>query len=289
MTITVKTLGPNSAMLDVRNETALTIADAVAAWYVQHGWELHDSYLPDVGNRKIVLKALCANGINYKYVMLTFRGTYFLFEIAEAWNATAHTGTNVVSPANYVTQIDPLLTKIYLFAGPRYLSIFVFQGTSFSWPLFCNEAKHESVSSVDRTYPSFFTTSLQNYGDSANGVKPYLFPRTKLGVGNEYSYSGCLFSKNLINFRGQMYYPQMNAARDNCADSPIIHPVREETGATIQNCGRVFDLKTLPSAYGGNLDTVVVKCDAEGFSDPNGTDVEHFILANVRVRVAIPK
>ena len=84
MTISTKTLGPNSYRIDyddvseIRQKIIPTICAAILSG--DHGWEMHHDPSPGNDSAK-VLKALCEDGTTYKYVRLqvnTYGGDYMV-------------------------------------------------------------------------------------------------------------------------------------------------------------------------------------------------------------------
>lgn len=298
MTITVADLGPNSASLTITNETMDTVRQAVSDWFTAHGWTAHDSFTDGNGYRIVVLKSLCVGGVAFKYVSIRI-GTADIYILpAENWNAVTRTGTNPASMSPSASQTFSLVSsKLYLFASPRYIGLMVLVGTTYGDPTFVFEVKRENPSDLDEAtgFPAFFGTTCSRATLHSGIHNSTSFPRTRNGTGNAASFYGGLRSRlNFTTGNGGpdgtgFIYPARTDTMLDVADTPICYPyVSNSHTNSSQFMGRVYGVKILPRDFGNQLDTVNIKCNAEGMTDVSGTDVSHFILANTAGRIAIP-
>jgi len=139
MTITVTSLGPNSADFTyTAGETAATLITSIGSWVTSHGWTSHDA-------ANNVYKALCFDGVTYKYAQLFAPSTTSLFiRVYETWNATTHVGTNEAvyymaagstpTAATSITTFSISSTaggKITMLSSIRYMLMYTYDNTTF--------------------------------------------------------------------------------------------------------------------------------------------------------------
>lgn len=297
MAISILDLGPNSASLTISSAPASAVRDAMVDWYTQHGWSLYDSYGDAWGSPFFVFRNLCAGGAAYKYVRFEIT-SIIRIEVYESWNSTTHTGTN---KGQYSGSHDHALSltssRIYLFASSKHIGIMTLVTTTYSDPAFIFEVKRENPSDQNEAtgYPAYFVTSASRLVIHGGTAYPHSFPRTIGGVGAAASALSSIRSRLLFDtgnaYSGtSKYYPTRTDTSSDIAETPSIFPYWAPTDASFptQFMGRVFAVKIIPRDFGSMLDTVNIKCNAEGLSDPNGTDVQHFILASGQARIAVP-
>ncbi len=141
--ITGETNKANLSANCVQANTSIT--STVAA-----GWTVWDAA---AGTNQQVVRALCQDGTTYKYYRLNFSSTTaFAGSIAEAWNDTAHTGTNVYA-AGGSTWNATAGGYFYLYVTPR--NILIVSYSSSTWqntPGNCHEVTRDTIPS---SYPPF--------------------------------------------------------------------------------------------------------------------------------------
>lgn len=160
--ITGETNKANLSANCVQANTSIT--STVAA-----GWTVHDAA---AGTNQQVVRALCQDGTTYKYYRLnTSTTTSIISSIAEAWNETAHTGTNVVVNGA-VTWSASGGGYFYVYATVKNIVLLSYSSSTWSWPMDCHEFTRETVGS---TYPCFAMT----YSDPNPVQGAVVLPRVK--------------------------------------------------------------------------------------------------------------
>lgn len=292
MTINITELGPNSCSMGIVSDTHVNVRNAIQTWLSQHGWETFDVWGTGT-NSYLSVRALTNQGGAYKYMNFDVRyNNYIDVTISEARNAVTHTGTNTQIFANY-SQYCYITgaSTLYLFAAQKHFGMFTLNGASYSVPIFVLEGKREQVGDTDAGYPSFFATMVGPLAGSQVADRYVAFPRNVEGVSATAAGNGATIrSRNGFSSPSAGIYPAQNANIVNCADSPIIHPKTTNSWVGYnQYLGRIFGVKTLPQSFGAMMDNVMIRCNADGFTDPSGDEVDHFILADGPYRVALPK
>lgn len=295
MSFSIVELGPNSASISVTSESQDTIRATLINWYSQHGWQLYDSYNDGSSNRCFILRNLCAGGITYKYAQFVISASIRM-EVYENWNPVTRTGTNR-GQVVYDHSCPVSSVRLYVFASQKHLGLMSQVSTTYSDPSFIFEAKRENPSDINEAggYPAFFITSVSRLINNGGAPCPQSFPRTIAGVGASAGAASAIRSKFLFESgRSDVwttkYYPVRSDTMLDVAETPSVFPFWNTTGMVhpTQYMGRVYAVKIIPRNFGNMLDTVNIKCDADGLTDPNGSDVQHFILTNDFSRIAVP-
>lgn len=304
MSITVTKTGPASACLAATATVYTDLANAVRDFLVGNGWELFDN---SNANAR-VFRAVCADGLTYKFIRLAMAPGAMTVYAHETWDATGHTGgpATLVNPngTNALTYPIDAVGSInyYLFATNRYFYIYSLAGGSarVGGGIF-EFARDTPNDTAAAGYPCFFfsTESGLATGIIGNGVGSVggvpRSPQHTNAVGANYT---ALIST--LGIRGGIApadVTQSNYAADVCGAyipvgsngyypvaTPVFYSQLMSNGTTgyLNNeyRGRVYGLKHMAAGHGTYGDIVSVKCDGSGFSDPNGTAADHFILRN---------
>lgn len=289
--IKITELGPNSCAINVIGEANLNnLANEITTWLAAHGWELYDNWQAT----KKVYRAVCADGTTYKYAILdmTTPASVYL-NIAESWNATTHVGTNVNTNASYCSTAVTTNSTVYLFASPRYFAFLTKVNGAFNNTIMVLEHARENTIAKVLAYPPFIATATDGMttvagvgisrsslgtAAAANANYALISPmscRLHPAMGNNYQFveSGYLETKGVLNaFCSYDFYASFSNAR-------------------LEHRGKLFGIKVGPANFGTVMDRISLKCDANGFSDQDGSDVEHFIIPSGTwgyTRFAIP-
>lgn len=291
--IKVTELGPNSCAINVVTETSnVALMDAMTTWLLNHGWELHDNWT----TTKRVFKSLNVDGTTYKYVLVDMQSiaTVIYFYIAEAWNATTHTGTNVNVAQSYNTATISYNCTIYLFATSKYIVTFSKISNVFSNAIIVAEHIKDNTVPKVTAYPSYIVTSSDGLSATSGGIG---WTRTSLGTGATANASYAYFSNTMSrispltggnNSSIDSGFSTAQAAM-NAFATPDLYATFTDTRA--EHRGRLFGIKCGVANFGTMLDRISLKCDANGFTDNNGVDVEHYIIVPATLtshRIAIP-
>lgn len=287
MAIQLTELGPNSCVINTNNEpnSGVNLMALITTWLSQHGWELFDP----VSNVNRVFRAQNADGVTYKYVRIdvsTSNSTIYLYHY-ESWNATTHAGTNL-NPISINATSTHQSFSLYLFASARHIALMPkYNGTFGHCLMVLEHSRDNQVPSV-LAYPPVVAT----YGDGAvmRNSNNYGFARSSsgvAGVGNDYAY----FSPIHCTVAGSDYPIDSFTSAASVKGFSTIDLWARFTNAVSEHRGRIYGLKIGSANFGSHLDTVTIKCDANGFTDQNGQDVEHFILTPISypsARFALP-
>ena len=141
--------------------TSTSIWSTVAA-----GWTLHDAA---AGADAQCIKALCEDGVTYKYVVIDMSATNTLVtKVYESWDAVGHSGTNLCygSESTYKSQRVglSLLGKVFIGASSRYCVFWSWLTTSSYY----GNGNNGPTGCFERTRGSPWDTT-------ANGYPPYIW------------------------------------------------------------------------------------------------------------------
>lgn len=128
---------------------------------VAAGWSVYDAA---AGTNAQVFRALCADGVTYKYMWIQLTATTFEVRCYESWNATTHVGTNLAATTvGIVGSTDSRFAPasggtLFLSTSVQYVHMIGFVGTTWGY---CKSVMERS--------------RLSAWDTLANGVTPVLY------------------------------------------------------------------------------------------------------------------
>lgn len=285
MSIIVTELGPNSCSIKVQDEgtNPVNILNALVDWLLQHGWEMHDNW----ASNKKVIRAINADGVTYKYVLLDYSVSYayLAVNLYESWNATTHAGTNPAGTYRISGGQDAYAFSLIVFATNRYFGFFNKNPITIGGFQLIGEHSRDNQNAQVLSYPPTYFTSSLGIVINAN-TSGFMFPRSSIGVAG--SYHGYTY---LSNVQSIFYYDRYRSGKGpafvlpsqykdgniNAFSTIDLYAYFDNDGDN-EHRGRVYGLKIGPMNFGTLMDKVKINCDSNGFSDPNGQEVDHYIL-----------
>ena len=305
-TTATTSLGPNSWVISfARGATIAQLMSDVTAVLVGAGWEVYDSA---AGTNKIVYRAQNLDAQTYKYMMLDYNATSWLYITAyEAWNATTHTGTNAVTTYDqsvYQQILTPSTDKglIYIFANRRYAAFIIRQYSSsvLGNNSMCGStgvyefSRDNPDDTVAAGYPIHCQITTGIVGEGVNGNYPSLYlPRGRV---NQYGEISTVFGRTYYgnNFYLKDLLPNATNIFSN-KDWAISMYVQEGTPANPSVRGRLYGMKAFTLSKLFFMDKIQVPCDENLNYDPNGVMTDHYVIPAGRqgagtytVRMLIP-
>lgn len=280
-------MGPNSCIINLVSEPNYTaFMDTAISWLLQHGWEVFDNWQ----SLKKVLRAPNADGTTYKYVLFDVSTGDCKITPVESWNPVTHTGTNLASVTPATVRLN---ATVYLFASPRYIVLCTkYNHVIYPAAMVFEHARDNLIPKVV-DYPPVFGSRTEELSVSCTvGM-----PRSSLGVGDAANtYAAMVSSVKSINQTtdGSNYRYCRTKYSDQVGSLPAFATpdfYAVMTMSRFEHRGRVFGLKFGPVDFGSFGDRISIKCDSNGFTDENGTLVDHFILIGYSYsdqRFAIP-
>jgi len=309
MTTRTTSLGTNSAVINYSiNATQAELMTALKAVLATRGWEsIHDP-----STTITILRALMADGVNYKYVRLTIGTADITIEPFELWNndTKAVSGLGIIAPAVERQRLSLAFGGyLYVFATARYMLMYsrintadLGGATGNSWDGVLEISK-DNAAEVAGAYPLFaWTGGHRAVGRLAASSNTNCFNLPRAFGKTAYADTDSQQPNSVGTVFGSsssstvMLYSQLPIAPnpiDANATSFVMTPYALATvgyaNVAAHVRGRFFGLKVLTRNLGAPLDKIVIKTDVSLFFDPNGTDADHFILgAADGVRFAIP-
>lgn len=281
MTISLNSMGPNSAALLWDNETLPNLMTVINDWVVQHGWDLFDN----VSTTIKVYRSLNVGGSTYKYLRLETVAGYLDVKHYESWNATTHVGTNLAAAASSSCQLNLVSGTIYLFASNRWFFATGKYGTSFDYGTGIFEFARENPTDTEAAgFPA--SIACTGHGLTFGGIA---MTRNRQNLTATSANSDCALVCSLGVFHSVVNRRQANGVSNFYhADSPTFFSQFADAPAAFDFRGRVYGIKMLPIYFGTHLDIISIKVDANGFADANGTPMDHIILAPSAGRIALP-
>ena len=133
---------------------------------VAAGWTIHDAA---AGTNAQCIKALCEDGVTYKYVVIDMNdSSYLMSKVYEGWDAVVHSGTNISYYSNSLDNSQRYnLTnggKMFIGASNRYC-VFWSWTSGFGYG---SSSTSGAVGCLERTRGSPWDTT-------ANGYPPYVW------------------------------------------------------------------------------------------------------------------
>lgn len=98
---------------------------------VAAGWTVYDAA---AGTNAQVFRAVCADGVSYKYLWIQLTATTYEVRCYESWNATTHVGTNLTSSALGTSDTRFATASggtLFIGASVKYVHVLGFVGTTF--------------------------------------------------------------------------------------------------------------------------------------------------------------
>jgi len=308
-------IGPNSHRIQYGPATALADLRAAveAAILASHGWEVHDAA---AGTNAVCYRALNADGITYKYVVLDFNTAgYMLLKAFESWNSTTHVGTNqcyLMESTNYNQRVD--LTNggnIYIFVSPRWLAAVSYNngvigsssGQSFTGCFERTRVEDELASGSTDLPP--FIGAIPGWINGMLNLPGFSAPRIKssnfVGIN-----AFCRLSdgiRTLANCSSNPYLPYPNqpspwtgkyVVRDIVVAYNNAQAGSSSGVGNDEPLGKLYGLKVTARSVGTILDEMTINLDANYFCDPAGSPAGCWLLteaanANAGYRYVIPK
>lgn len=314
MAITKTNLGPNSASFTFdATENAASIMDALTAYIGTKGWSLFDSGTFNLGpvqanSKTSIFRALQDGSTSvYKYVGLSVTPTLIVLKIYQTWNEVTHTGT---LDGSYYTVNSSSLTlftgvvsgvgvdgnSVIIFANPKWLAFRTCSNANaYSYMYGAFEIKKE-FGEAESIPTNIFMTNNTSANTPSSG-RPLGYYGTTVSVTRS-TYTPASASE--FNTIGTPFGTPANVSSSNGADPITFLPdapgacsmvATELVYVSIPKIavirGRILGLKL---GYGNqvwnDMDTAMIKSDAEFFDTPNGTAIQyHIINSNAPQRV----
>lgn len=320
MTVTTTTLGSNSKTISLDNATQAEVITAISAILTASGWSIWDqvsttncvyrSPCYDGVNYKY-LQLNCSST------------TALVMSVWEGWNNATHVGTNQAQigvSASATLTIAMSACNISIFSSSHYAFFTVNNAVTYSGGVF--EFYRDNPSDLPSAgFPNYFAcwygslntsngtvgaspdpnVAIANGNGTVGGVPRNRYGDTGFGANNGnalLSINGLIGGYNGVWNSGPVVYssgavvPNGTSTGQSLAATPVfINNICPNPtvlgGASVRGKfdyrGRVFGLKMLPTGFGQYGDVTSVLCDADGFSDPSGTGLDHFILGNIAV------
>jgi len=315
MTISITTLGQNSKVMSVDNDTIANILATIRDIIVTSGWEIWDQ----VSTTNVVLRNKCYDGVNYKYLQLLISASALNVSTYEGWNNSTHVGTNLayydIGGSSTSVTISTNMCNISLFYSARYVHFIVNNNPSvLASNVGVFEFYRDNPTDLPANgFPNFLITSspgMQSGGNTGGGVAYYNtvggVPRNRYGLTGKPAAAGNAFmspigvsgifsgdgSSTTQNANAVIAYPSTTGAAIVATPCFITNMVTANALSSLKSLngvdataskpdfrGRVFGLKLIPAGYGNNGDVVQVPVDANGFSDSSsGTLADHMLF-----------
>lgn len=276
-------------------QASTSIISTVAA-----GWSVYDA---SAGTNRQVLRALCADGTTYKYVLLDFATSGQLrMEVYESWNSGTHTGTNrcalAASTTPTVNQTISLTSggTLFLMASNRYMGILgwvggLYGGTlpaSNTDPMLVCERTRDNVwdTTANGVVPVVFCDSRAfNLGSAVSVTGSYCYaPRKKSSAGADAT--GLNANYYLTNLFGQCSIAESGIPRTIIRGYSTDLVTRVNYLMSVQACkaddgdlgGKLYGVYLTTNNFGSIADEVV-----------NGSDTYFVMSANSSGRIVLPK
>lgn len=312
MTVTVNPLGERSQALSVApNSTTNEVAAAIKNALTSMGWE-EVAGTPASGN--YVLRALCVDGVTYKFLNVFASGVNIAFNVGEGWNGTALTNISFAWGANAAYMAMDVGaaagSTVFVFGSARYAIVTVRRadetwGTSVGQSFVgCVEISKDNPEEVSGQFPLFalaqggmmLAVTSNTYNTTDKLPHCLSFPRQAVTGATGQSANN---SQGITTIAGQTR--SFAASLLNCLPSgpnklsSSGYPMAFTPYSVDYNQqlirGRVYGLKLLSLNTGANMDKIRMRVDANGFYDPNGVETRnHYILATTGGgRFAIPE
>jgi len=300
MAITTTLQGDNSVELSYPAATVLAdLIQAVEDWLVLHGWALYDA---SAGTNARAYRAVCIDGLAYKYVVLDFNTANRMYiKTYNAWNSGTHAGADLAYQSDntvYAQQID--LTnggKLYLYATARYVAAIsnnagvIGSTTGGSWCGCFEVTRDNPEDTAALGYPCWgwahgylmfvSTISVFSFCRMRNGVtgasaSQNTFVSTEMGSGgvsaggSAYALYGWIPSTTQLNGWNSK----------NWVWTLRVGGLHATPG--FEKRGRVCGLHLLTKSLGSAapcVDDINIKVNADDFVDPIGTLMPHWILS----------
>jgi len=299
MAIAITDLGSNTTIVDVTGgETDVNLLAALQTYILAHGWEDADTASWTSGAYQCrTFKSLCKDGITYKYASLFVDVVSLQIRVSESYDPVTHAFTNLCYYSDGETHdlgynlANP--TSFFIFASNRYLAIKV----CGVYPLIgCFEYK-PIISDINAP-PYIWMNSSYMFYPSTNPSPYYYcfsFPRiytNTTGVNSSF-YNLCMtpvgcwgyncgtYNSNVIVGTQQLQY----GSEVRWPGYDIVLSDRLKYTAH----GTAYGLKITAANLGIESNILSVKCNADKFTDPTGTDTDHFIIAGYSTdRILLP-
>jgi len=310
MTTKTTAIGPNSAAINYSiNSTRLEVLDAVEAFIITKGWVLFDAA---AGTNTRMYRALNADQTTHKYMSVNVNNaSYLITEVYESWNADAHTGTNRAYTSDVTSEAQRLTLTysgyIYIFATARWCIFqtrlndgFIGSATGQSWSG-CIEIARDNPDETPGDFPIYaWSNGYRFLGFGATSSYPECFslPRTignETGATGQYPSTVSTLAGATWNSTARLFdmLPEQSNPLSDTDDIFVLTPFavnsNRHSAQDFNIRGRFFGIKILSRNLGSLLDKITIKCDADVFYSPNGTDTEHHILTTSNnARFAIP-
>ena len=296
MSVVTTSIGPNSGKITyTAGESIANVQAALEAYITAHGWELHDAA---AGVNAKAYRALCKDGVTYKYVVLDFNTTGFLLlKVYESWNAGTHAGTNMAYYSDNTSYCQQMFLSaggsLYVYAHARWLLLVSKVGAMMgslignSWCGCLEIARDNPEDTAVAGYPCWGWANGFLMMSGIQGV--FTFCRTRAGAvagdaryGNVACYLGWGGYGPASNTTYLYYY--IPTAADAWGDTNwsatlrvgVMRIVGTNTSSDLR--GRLFGLKVLTLGVGGFLDDTSIKTDADFWHDQAGSPTIHKIL-----------
>jgi hypothetical protein len=241
----------------------------------------------------------------------------------EGWNNATHVGTNqaqIGASASATLTIAMSACNISIFSSSHYAFFTVNNAVTYSGGVF--EFYRDNPSDLPSAgFPNYFTcwyrsltaaggsgiytdpnNTVANANGTVGGVPRNRYGDTGFGANNGNAllsingliggYFAAFDAPNFLAYSSGAVVPNGTSTGQSLAATPVfINNICPNPtvlgGASVRGKfdyrGRVFGLKMLPTGFGQYGDVTSVLCDADGFSDPSGTGLDHFILGNIAV------
>lgn len=289
-------LGPNSWVIAfAMGTTVAQISAEVTTVLVAAGWEVYDAV---AGTKAICYRALNKDGLTYKYMVLNYNTTNWMFiQVYESWNPSTHTGTNPC-PRNSDTsagyQQTLLLSSdkglLYIFANTRYAA---FGARQYSYSTFGNTTtcgvsgcfefdRDNPDDTVAAGYPVHCMVNTGRLGENnSSSYETLSIPRTPSGSSGvaQYAEVSTVFGKTSYNplFGLNSILPNTVNPFGN-KDWAISLYVQDGTPSNPSVRGRMFGLKAFTQSRLSFLDKIQVPVDDDLNYNANGILTDHFII-----------
>lgn len=301
MGATVTNIGPNSERVDyTAGTTVAELQAAVETALLAHGWELYDAA---AGTNAKCYRAVCADGIRYKPIVLDFNSASRLHcKVYESWNASTHVGTNLCYGSDntgYAQQVN--LTaggQMFVFASNRWALFLAYQAAAWGGSVSgasvgCFEyvpANPEDTAAAG--YPCWLWVTPPYGWSWSTNANTVASPRTRNGLtgSNAASPANANYSIAYVTSVGSgapatayIVPATTNPWTNKTWVSDIVATMPYQSLIF----GKIYGLKMHQSSLGANMDVVPLKIDTNGFYDPMGSVAAHWNIAQATGRALI--
>lgn len=281
MAITTTPLGSNSASIVYDAGTALAdLITAVENYITAHGWAVYDA---SAGTNARAYRALNADGVSYKYVVLNYNTASVLWiYVYESWNSGTHAGTNQAEVGAY-PEID--LTNggtLYCFVTSKWLLVRSVSNLG-TWSSFVG-----GLVEIRRELPE--DTAIA-------GIPPYAYVSSTVGAqyapriknGN----TGYSAAYNTAHIFGTTL-SAVPATANNWNSKYFVVDLYAFNSLAVgyEYRGLWFGIKGYASGQGANMDDMTLNVDSDyKLVSSGGTPTDYWIMAKnaSNDRVIIPK